>query len=387
MNKVRYGIVGIGGMCSTHANFLYDGKVKNAVLAAVCDVDPDRIAYAKANWTDGVAYFDDAEALMTSGLCDAVLIATPHYDHPGLAIKAFSHGLHVLSEKPAGVYTAQVEEMNAAAEASGKKFGINFCVRYNPVFKKAKDLVESGELGELKRTNWIITNWYRTQKYYDSGAWRASWAGEGGGTLLNQNPHQLDLWQWICGMPVKVRAFMGFGKMHNIEVEDDVTAYVEYENGATGVYVTSTHDAPGTNRLEITGTKGKLVVEDNKVTLWRNRVDEREFCFDPNAKGAPECWKCEIPVRDTYRQHIDTMENFADWILFDKPMLAPGIEGIRSLSLSNAMYLSAWTDSTIDIPTLDKDLFKKLLDEKIASSTYVKTVVKSDDVKIATATK
>jgi len=378
MKTVRFGIIGIGGMGSHHANLIYSGKIKNAVLTAVCDTNPARITYAKENWTDGVAYFPDAEELMKSGLVDAVFIATPHYDHPPLAIKAFSYGLHVLSEKPAGVYTAQVEEMNKAAaeaaEKAGLKFGINFCVRSHPLYQKVREMVQSGELGELKRVNWIITNWYRSQSYYDSGEWRASWAGEGGGTLINQNPHQLDLLQWICGMPTKVRAFMSFGKKHNIEVEDDVTAYLEYPNGATGVYVTSTHDAPGTNRLEITGEWGKLVAEDNTLTFWRNRVNEREFCFTPGASGAPECWKCEIPVRGTYNQHVDTIEKFTNAILNGTPLLADGAEGINSLTISNAMYLSAWTDSTIDVASLDKDLFKKILDEKIATSTYVKEV-------------
>jgi len=381
MQTIRFGVIGIGGMGSSHAHTLYSGSIKNAVLSAVCDIDPARIAYAKEHWTNGVSYFTDAEELMKSGCVDAVFIATPHYDHPPLAIKAFSYGLHVLSEKPAGVYTLAVEEMNAAAKASGKKFGINFCVRTHPMYRKLRELVQSGELGEIKRTNWIITNWYRTQKYYDSGAWRASWAGEGGGTLLNQNPHQLDLWQWICGMPTKVRAFMSFGKMHNIEVEDDVTAYVEYANGATGVYVTSTHDAPGTNRLEITGTMGKIIAEDNKLTFWRNRVSEREYCFNPDSNGAPECWKCEIPLTGEYTSHSGNMQSFVDAILYDTPMLSPGEEGIHSLTLSNAMYLSAWTDSTIDIATMDKVLFKKILDEKIATSTYVKEVKKSEIVR------
>ena len=188
--------------------------------------------------------------------------------------------------------------MNEAAEKSGKVFSMMFNQRTNPLYQKVRELILSGELGEIKRTNWIITNWYRSQSYYDSGGWRATWAGEGGGVMINQSPHQLDLWQWTTGlMPRRVRAFSGFGKYHDIEVEDDVTAYVEYENGATGLFVTSTGEAPGTNRFEVAGDRGKIVVEDGKLTFWRLRQSEREFNREyQGGFGEPECWKIDIPV-------------------------------------------------------------------------------------------
>jgi len=375
MNKVRIGIIGFGNMGTGHAKYLMKGEVPNAELTAVCDINPDRLKYAKNTYGEKLALFDNADSLFSSGAVDGVIIATPHYSHPPIAIKAFEKGLHVLTEKPAGVYTKQVREMNEAAEKSGKVFGIMYNQRTNPLYQKLRDLVKSGELGSIKKTNWIITNWYRPQSYYDSGGWRATWAGEGGGVLINQDPHQLDLWQWICGMPTRVRAFCGYGKFHNIEVEDDVTAYVEYENGATGVFVTSTGDAPGTNRFEISADRGKVVVEDGKITFWRLRVSERQFNAEyKGGFGTPECWKCEIPVSGgNGRQHAGITEDWANAILRGTPLLAPGVEGINGLQISNAIHLSSWTDSWVNIP-VDEDAYYELLQEKIKNSTFKKTV-------------
>lgn len=235
MDNVKFGIVGLGNMGQGHILNFIAGGINNASITAVCDIKQDKLDWAKEALGEGVALYDNAEEMFSSADIDAVLIATPHYLHPPMAISALNHNLHILVEKPAGVYTKQVKEMNEAAQKSEKVFGIMFNQRTNPLYLKTRDLVSSGELGEIKRTIWIITDWYRTQKYYDSGEWRATWAGEGGGVLMNQSPHQLDLWQWICGMPVRVRAFCNIGKFHNIEVEDDVTAYVEYANGASMV--------------------------------------------------------------------------------------------------------------------------------------------------------
>jgi len=314
--------------------------------------------------------------MFASGSVDAVLIATPHYDHPPLAIKAFEKGLHVLVEKPAGVYTKQVRQMNEVAAQSGKVFGIMYNQRTNPIYQKLRDLVLSGELGEIRRTNWIITSWYRSQSYYDSGGWRATWAGEGGGVLLNQDPHQLDLWQWTIGMmPHRVRAFCHFGKYRDIEVEDDVTAYVEYPNGATGVFVTTTGEAPGTNRFEVTGDRGKIVIEDGKLTFWRLRVPESQFNREyKGGFGHPECWKCEIPVSgDKGNGHMQITQNFVNAILKGTPLLAPGEEGIKGLTISNAMHLSTWTDNWVNLP-IDEDLFYEKLQERIRNSKSTKRI-------------
>ncbi|MFD0697189.1 Gfo/Idh/MocA family protein [Paenibacillus sp. GCM10027628] len=373
MEKVRIGIIGLGNMGTGHANYLVNNEVKGAELTAICETRPDRLQWAKENLGEGVRLFDNLDLFLASDEIDGVLIATPHYDHPEVAIKAFQNGLHVLCEKPAGVYTKQVRQMNDAAKASGKVFSMMYNQRTNPLYTKLKDLVSSGELGEIRRTNWIITNWYRSQSYYNSGGWRATWAGEGGGVLINQDPHQLDLWQWtIDMMPKRVRAFCYFGKHRDIEVEDDVTAFVEYENGATGLFVTTTGEAPGTNRFELSGDRGKIVIEDGKLTFWRLRVSEREFNETyQGGFGQPECWKCEIPIEGKETGHKGITQNWVDAILHGTPLVAPGEEGIKGLMLSNAMLLSTWTDNWVDLP-IDEELFYEHLQEKIKQSNVKK---------------
>ncbi|WP_238655803.1 Gfo/Idh/MocA family protein [Paenibacillus piscarius] len=378
MDKVRFGIIGVGGMGRTHAQSLLN-DIKGAELTAICDISPERLDWAEQHLPDHVQRFLSPMELFKSGTIDAVMIATPHYDHPPLAIEALGYGLHVLIEKPAGVYTKAVQEMNDAAAKSDRVFGIMYNQRTNPLYQKLRDLIKSGELGEIRRTNWIITNWYRSQSYYDSGGWRATWGGEGGGVLLNQDPHQLDLWQWTTGMmPKRVRAFCHFGKYRNIEVEDDVTAYVEYENGATGLFITTTGEAPGTNRFEITGDNGKIVIEDGKLTFYRLRTPEPQFNAEyTGGFGAPECWKCEIPVDSgNGEQHQGILRNFTNAILHGEPLLAPGEEGIHGLTLSNAMYLSAWTDNWVDLP-IDSELFHQKLMEQVKNSTFRKAPVSS----------
>ena len=372
MENVRIGIIGIGNMGTSHAIQLAKSAVPGGTLTAVCDTNPEKLKWAKENLGEQVQLFDHTDAMFEAGIIDGVVIATPHYDHPVLAVKAFAAGLHVLTEKPAGVYTKQVKEMNKAAVESGKVFGIMYNQRTNPIFQKLKDLIGSGELGELKRTNWIITTWYRPQSYYNSGGWRATWGGEGGGVLLNQCPHNLDLWQWTCGMPKRVRAFMSFGKYHDIEVEDDVTAYVEYENGATGVFVTSTADTPGTNRLEVVGDRGKITVENGNLTFWRLRIPERQYNREfTGGFGEPECWKCDVPVNGIETAHTGILINWVNAILKGTALLAPGVEGINGLQISNAMHLSAWTNAWADIP-VDDELFYAMLQERIKVSTYRK---------------
>lgn len=378
MSKLRFGVIGIGNMGSGHANSLLSGKVRGAELTAVCDGFESKREWARAH-LNGVAVFEDSSSMIDSGLVDAVIVATPHYDHPTEAIQAFHKGMHVLIEKPAGVYVKQVREMNEAAAASGRTFGIVYNQRMNPLYRKLRELIASGELGEIRRTNWLITNWYRSQAYYDSGSWRATWAGEGGGVLINQCPHNLDLWQWTTGlMPVRVRAFCAFGKHRNIEVEDDVTAYVEYANGATGVFITTTGEAPGTNRFEVTGDRGKIVIEDDKLTFWRLRESEREFnARNKQAFGAPECWKVEVPIHGGSTEHVGIIQNFTDSVLNGTPLVAPGEEGIHGLTISNAIHLSTWIDGWVDLP-LDESLHEAELNKRIAASTSQKTQVQAD---------
>ena len=368
MTKVRLGIIGVGNMGSGHAANILAGKCPEIELTAVADRRESRRQWAKDTLPEGTAIFEEGSDLIQSGLCDAVHICTPHYQHPTLAMEAFAAGLHVMCEKPAGVYTKAVREMNEAAEKSGKVFAMMFNQRTNCVYRKMHEMVHSGQLGELKRVNWIITDWYRTQIYYDSGDWRATWEGEGGGVLLNQCPHQLDLLQWICGLPKTVQAFCQEGKWHDIEVEDDVTAYLQFANGATGVFVTTTGDAPGTNRFEVTGTLGKLVCENDKLTFWKLAQDEREFCRTATEGFAqPQCQQVEVETDGENLQHVGVLNAFAGKILHGTPLVAEGTEGLGGLTLSNAMHLSSWLGRAVDIP-FDEELFLSELNKSRATS-------------------
>ena len=368
MEYVRMGIIGLGGMGTNHALSILNGQVPEMKLTAVADVRSSRREYAKEKLSPDLKVFSDGKELIDSGECDAVLIATHHYLHPDFVIYALEHGLHALTEKPAGVYTKQVRQMNEAAEHSDKVFAIMLNQRTNCVYRELHRMIESGELGELKRMNWIITNWYRTQAYYDAAGWKATWAGEGGGVLLNQSPHQLDLLQWLCGMPVKVRAFCHEAKWHDIEVEDDVTAYLEFENGATGVFVTSTGDAPGTNRLELTFDMGKIVCEGDQLIFDKLNESERTFCKTSSEGFAtPEVERIVVETDGINEQHIGVLKAFADRILHGGKLVAEGTEGIRGLMLSNAMYLSSWLDKTIELP-FDEDLFLEELNKRRAGS-------------------
>ncbi|RKJ41814.1 gfo/Idh/MocA family oxidoreductase [Acutalibacter sp. 1XD8-33] len=368
MEQVRLGIIGVGNMGSGHCENILAGKTPEIRLAAVADRREARRDWAKGRLGEGVAVFTEGSQLIQSGLCDAVLIAVPHYQHPVLAKEAFAQGLHVMCEKPAGVYTKAVREMNAAADESGRVFGMMFNQRTNCLYREMRRMVQGGELGELKRVNWIITDWYRTQIYYDSGDWRATWDGEGGGVLLNQCPHQLDLLQWICGLPTKVQAFCQEGKWHDIEVEDDVTAYLEFANGATGVFVTTTGDAPGTNRFEVSGTLGKLVCEDGKLTFWKLKEDERTFCREAKEGFAmPEMEKLQVETDGENPQHVRVLNAFAANILRGEPLVADGREGINGLTLSNAMHLSSWLQKPVGIP-FDEELFLNELNKRRANS-------------------
>ncbi len=373
MSKVRLGIIGIGNMGSSHIKNYLEGSMPEIEISAVADIKPDRLEWAKEQIPE-VKCYNTASALMDSGDVEAVLIATPHYDHPPLVIEALEKGLHAMSEKPAGVYTKQVKEMNAVAEKSDKIFGIMFNQRTNCLYRKAHELVHSGKFGELKRVTWIITDWYRTQAYYNSGGWRATWSGEGGGVLLNQCPHQLDLWQWICGMPEKITAVCHEGKWHNIEVEDDVMIYAQYPNGATGTFITTTGDYPGTNRLEITLDRAKLICEDGKLLVKELKVGTKEYTANcKEGFSSIECEEYEAELDGRNDQHVEVMNKFAAAILRGEPLTASGIEGINGLTISNAAFLSSWLGKEVTLP-IDEDLFYELLQKKIENSTYTKVV-------------
>ncbi len=367
MKQVRLGIIGMGNIGKYHADYLLNQKVSRAELVAVAD------AFAPLETYQSLKTFKDGGDLIRSGAVDAVIIATPHYQHTTLGMAALEAGLHVIVEKPISVHKADAERLIAAhARRPDLVFSAMFQLRTEPRYVKIKRLITSGELGEIIRVNWIITDWFRTEAYYASGGWRATWKGEGGGVLLNQCPHNLDLIQWLAGMPARVRGFCQLGRYHQIEVEDNVTVYFEYPNGATGVFITSTGEAPGANRLEIAGTRGRLVLEQGRLSFLRNEIPMDEFSRTSKAGFArPDTWQIEVPFDNAPAQHATITQNFVDAILDSSPLIAPAEEGMRSVELANAALYSSLTGQTVELP-LDSAAYERKLNELIAQSRFEK---------------
>lgn len=383
MKEVRIGIIGTGIMGTAHARSLEKGNISRARLTALCDINPDKLT----KFTGDYKKFTDSRELIRSGEVDAVIIATPHYFHTTIGVDSLDNGLHTLTEKPISVHKADAEKLIAAHKRNPKPiFAAMFNQRTNPVYIKLRDLIQSGELGEINRINWIITDWFRTQTYYDCGDWRATWSGEGGGVLLNQCPHQLDLFQWLFGMPSQVRAFCDIGKFHHIEVEDNVTAYMSFPNGATGVFITTTGEAPGTNRLEIAADRGKVVIEGDKISWTRCREPLKEF--RETSKGVfnrPEMWSVQVPTPGSNGQHNAILQNYVDAILDGTPLIAPAEEGINSVELANAMLFSSFTGKTVDMP-LNASAYERHLKKLIKESSFKKNAsakVSANDVDLS----
>ena len=367
--SVRIGVIGLG-MGGMHARMLRDGKVPGGVLTAVSDLLPARLAPWRD--VDGVHCFDDGQALLHSDAVDAVIVATPHYAHTTLGIAALQQGLHLLVEKPISVHKADCERLIAAHADPSRVFAAMFNQRTDPYFQCIRALLQAGTLGAVQRVNWTITDWFRPEAYYRSGGWRATWAGEGGGVLMNQCPHNLDLLCWLFGVPARVRAFAGFGKYHDIEVEDEVTAYLEYANGATGVFVASTGEAPGTNRLEVTCDGGRLVYEHDVLTLTRNAMPTSEFSRSTRERFAAPATSTEVFTwPDHGGQHLAVLQNFVAAIARGVPLVAPAAEGIHSVELANAMLLSAARSRSVELP-LDAAASARHLKRLVANSRGVR---------------
>ncbi len=376
--KVRLGIIGLGQQGGAYARFIAEGKIPNLEIGAICDNDPAKKDLAASQYPDA-PFYDDYLAMIDSGDIDAVVTCVPHFLHPEMGIEALKRNVHALVEKPAGVYTKQVQELNdVAASKPELSFAIMFNQRNNPLYRKLKEIVDNGEIGAIRRTNWIITNWWRPQGYYNSSEWRATWGGEGGGVLVNQAPHQLDLWQWICGVPKSVYAKVAYGFRRDIAVEDEVTAVVDYGDGATGVFVTATHDLVGTDRFEILGDQGKIVVENSKTaTVTRLVKPERELSDAMDMDDVRKLFMGELKPEQYYSteviefesawggQHAGVLENFAANILDGTPLLAPGSDGINGVRLANAIHLSSWTGTEVGLD-FDEDVFLAELNKRIA---------------------
>ena len=370
MEQVKVAVIGICNMGTAHAVCLAEGRIEGAALTAVCDIRPERLADFHARYPK-VACYQSEDEMLTSGAAQAAVIAVPHPLHSEMAMKALSAGWHVLVEKPVDVRLSRAKALCRAAKESGRVFALMLNQRTNPLFQKARAIVRGGQLGALKRSVWIVTNWYRTQHYYDSGAWRATWAGEGGGVLLNQAPHNLDLWQWICGMPTSIAAYCDVARYHHIEVEDDATIFARYENGATGVFITSTGETPGTNRLEISGELGKLVLENGLLKWWKLPESERDIRFASQQNSiTPQCEYTEIKPTGEETAHAGILRNFVGAILRNEPLLSPGEDGLCELEISNAAYLSQWTGNVPVRLPMDTERFDELLAQRAAASVY-----------------
>ena len=377
-DTVRLGIIGLGAQGSMYARFIAEGRVPGMTIGAIADADPATLDIARTRYPDVPTYADHL-SLMDSGDVDAVITCVPHFLHPGMAVDALERDLHVLVEKPAGVYAGQVSHMNEVA--AGKphlRFAVMFNQRNNPLYQRIKQIVDAGEIGRIIRSNWIITTWWRPQGYYEQSAWRATWGGEGGGVLVNQAPHQLDLWQWICGVPASVFAKVSYGLQRDIAVEDEVTVLADFGHGSTGVFITATHDLVGTDRLEIQGDAGKIVVEGSRTAVvTRLNSPERELSDGMDVDDVRRLFMGELDASTLYtqetiefpsgwgEQHIGVLANFAASILDGTELIAPGADGMLGVRLANAIHLSSWTGREVPID-FDDDEFLQLLNERIA---------------------
>lgn len=366
LTSVRIGIIGVGIMGSGHAEYLLTGQVEKSILTCLCDIDSKKFIKF-ANIYPKLQCYTDYKEMITSGNVDAVIIATPHYFHPEMAIFAFEHGMHVISEKPMGVEARNVMRMNTAAIESGKVFSSMFCVRTDPNFRKIREMIMDGSLGKIKRVTWIKTDWYRPQAYHDSANWRSSWKTEGGGMLINQSPHNLDMIQWFFGMPDEITAQVSFGKYYDIEVEDEVIVHLHYKDFIC-TYISSTGEYPGSDRLEIACEMGLLVFENGKICFRKTDISEREFNKsnkDPNAR--PGMQEIYVEPLQGMMHHKYITQNFVNAILNGEELIAPGLNGLNEVEICNGIYMSAWTGKTVSLPVCQDD-FCNLLQQKIKES-------------------
>ena len=376
-DQVRMGIVGLGAQGGFYATLIDGGRVPRTVIGAICDIDPAKRALAAERYP-GVPVYDSYEEMLASGDVDAVVTCVPHFLHPEMGIQAVQRGIHALVEKPAGVYSKQVRQLNEFADSHPETtFAIMFNQRTNPLYRDLKALLDSGELGGLRRWTWTITTWWRPQGYYNQSEWRATWGGEGGGVLVNQAPHQIDLSQWMLGLPKRVYAKLAFGFRRDIAVEDEVVAVYDYGDGVTGTFITCTHDIAGTDRLEILLDKGKIVVENSKtVTVTRLVDDEKKLSDEMTMDDVRQIFMggdlvSRLLTTDTKtyesvwgQQHADVLTNFTDHVLDGTPLITDGQDGINGVRLANSIHLSSWLGEEVDVAH-DEDLYLEELNRRI----------------------
>lgn len=381
-DQVRLGVVGVGVQGRLYAELVSTGRAPSLRLSALCSANPKSRSHQDHAATAaglGVPLFTDYIEMLDSGEVDAVVITVPHFEHPRFAAEAIERGVHVLLEKPAGIYGKQVTRMlDVAAEHPQTTLAMMFNQRANPLYADLKALIDSGELGGLRRVSWLISHWWRPDAYYSSSPWRASWGGEGGGVLVNQAPHQLDLLTWLCGMPQRCFARIQFGYRRDIAVDDEVAALLEFDGGAAGTFNTCTNDLVGTDRLEMGFDRGRILVDDSaRVTIWRYTDDEREIArqispadaakvpsgaFDRSVFYTADNREYSSPWGE---QHALLLDNFGQHIIAGTPLIAPGADGLNSVRLANAMYLSAWQGTDIELASMDDEAFVTQLNRRV----------------------
>ena len=361
MSAVRIGIVGLGNIGQQHAKLLSGGAIEGAELSAVCGRGGGQGA------PFGVPCFPDHQALLDSGLVDAVLIATPTQSHPEIGLAALKRGLHVLMEKPLAMSIGEAQGLVSAAPEHSR-FAVMLNQRFHPAYARIKGLLDEGRLGPLQRFAWTMTGWYRPDVYYKVSKWRGTWPGEGGGLLINQCIHNLDVLQWLVGMPSEVFAVAGFGKYHEIDVEDEVTATLRFEGGLTGTVTASSGEAPGINQLDLVGDLGTLRFDGERVRLYASAQSVADHCANTlDMFGMPEFTEHPIQPAEPVDQHGAVLRNFVHAIARGEPLATPAAAGLPSIELANAMLLSAWRGQAVALP-LDAAAYELALQRKIAAT-------------------
>ncbi len=374
MKKVRYGIIGVGVQGKKYADLIQSGKMENSVLTALCTTSEEKKTKLEDEYQD-VSVFLDYKDMIKSKEVDAIITTCPSQYHTEIARNALVMGVSVLNEKPAGINSRQVSNLNAIYKRFKSKnnvsYGLVFNQRTNTIYQEIKKIIETKQLGDFRRINWIQNSWYRPKEYYESGFWRAKYSQEGGGLIINQAQHTLDLFYYMVGLPKKVFAKTLLGYQRDITTDSDVSVIFEYENGATGNYVSCTHDMMGTDRLEIDLSGGKIIVENEQCTIYTFFKDEKEVNLTysnaeyknienifidkkiiTNQNNAPD------------KQYLMIIENFSNNILNGEPLIADGLDSGFSVQMSDAINLSNYYGKELTIP-VDEDDYLKFLAGKI----------------------
>lgn len=368
--KKKIAIVGVGFQGEKYARYFFDGCFEDAELVAICDLFEERMN--KVDPQRKTNHYTDYHNLFAEENLDAVIINTPHYTHPEIALAAVNNNFSVLCDKPLGVYAKSLEQLKESIESHPITFGVLFNQRMDPVFMRIKQIIQSGTLGTLKRCVWEVTDWYRPQKYYDLGGWRSNWEGEGGGVLINQCVHNIDMLYYLFGYPQRIQSLIGYGAYHDTEVDDSVIANLIFENSFLCTFISSTGETPGTNRFELSGSKGKLIMDDfSKLKFTINEVDEAEYAINAHTPpnkikfGKPKTLYYEEPFNERVDLHMMCIQNFIDAMSNGKEPVAGFGDGVACVEIVNGMYYADWVNSTVDLP-VDEEVFCELLQSRFS---------------------